>query len=72
MLKDNLCDICSNHPRYFEWFGDIKEGGTGLSCEESARIILSSEFSVSEREISDEEIEYSDENVEALSYFCLL
>ncbi len=61
--EDMLCDICSNHPRYFEWFGDVKEGGTGLSCEESARIILSSEFSVSERKIPDEETDFPDEKI---------
>ena len=37
----SLCDICSIHPRYFEWFANIKEGGIGLCCEEAARIILS-------------------------------
>lgn len=59
--EDKLCDICNNHPRYFEWFGNVKEGGTGLSCEESARIILSSSFSFIEKEIPDEETEYPDD-----------
>lgn len=59
--EENLCDICNNHPRYFEWFGDVKEGGTGLSCEEASRIILSSSFSLSEKEIPDEETEYPDD-----------
>lgn len=39
--KENLCQICRDHPRYFEWYGNTKEGGIGLSCEEGARIILS-------------------------------
>ena len=56
-----LCDICTNHPRYFEWFGNVKEGGIGLSCEEAARIILTQKFSVSEREISDEETDSPDD-----------
>ncbi len=38
--EDKLCQICSDHPRYFEWFSDIKEGGIGLCCEEAARIIV--------------------------------
>ncbi|MBQ5315129.1 MAG: flagellin lysine-N-methylase [Oscillospiraceae bacterium] len=59
--EDFLCDVCNNHPRYFEWFGDVKEGGIGLSCEESARIILSSPFSLTEKEIKDEETEYPDD-----------
>lgn len=40
MGKDHLCQICRDHPRYFEWYGSIKEGGIGLSCEEGARLIL--------------------------------
>lgn len=39
--EENLCQICTDHPRYYEWFENIKEGGIGLCCEESARIILS-------------------------------
>lgn len=38
--EEHLCGICAEHPRYYEWFGDIKEGGIGLCCEEAARIIL--------------------------------
>lgn len=59
--EDALCDICTNHPRYFEWFGDVKEGGIGLSCEEASRIILTQKFSVSEREIADEETDFPDD-----------
>ncbi len=52
--EDKLCQICSDHPRYFEWFGDVKEGGIGLCCEEAARLILSEEHIISECEVSDE------------------
>ncbi|MGN0447919.1 MAG: flagellin lysine-N-methylase [Acutalibacteraceae bacterium] len=38
--ENALCQICRDHPRFFEWYGDIKEGGIGLSCEEGARLIL--------------------------------
>lgn len=38
--EEHLCQICRDHPRYFEWYGNIKEGGIGLSCEEGARLIL--------------------------------
>ncbi len=38
MGEDALCEICRSHPRFFEWFGPIKEGGLGLCCEEAARI----------------------------------
>lgn len=41
--EDSLCQICRDHPRWFEWYGIEKEGGTGLSCQESARLILTEE-----------------------------
>lgn len=54
--EDKLCQICRDHPRYFEWFDNLKEGGIGLSCEEAARIILSQStpFSYFETEIPEE------------------
>ena len=38
--SEHLCYICDNHPRYYGWYGDIKEGGVGLSCEAAAALIL--------------------------------
>ena len=35
--------ICREHPRFYHKVGDRCEGGIGLSCEEAARIILSSD-----------------------------
>lgn len=56
MGEESLCYICREHPRYYEWYGDIKEGGVGLACEEAARLILGSKvpFSYYEREIEEE------------------
>ncbi len=34
--------ICREHPRFYHRIGDRVEGGIGLSCEEAARIVLSS------------------------------
>lgn len=53
--EDKLCRICSDHPRYFEWFNGLKEGGTGLCCEAAAELILSHPFSLLETDIPDEE-----------------
>lgn len=53
--KENLCRICSDHPRYFEWFGSVKEGGVGLCCEAAAALILSRPFALCETEVPDEE-----------------
>lgn len=41
--EEHLCQICRDHPRYFEWFEDLKEGGVGLCCEKAAEMIISSE-----------------------------
>ena len=38
--EKHLCQICTDHPRFFEWFENVKEAGIGLCCEEAARIIL--------------------------------
>ena len=54
--ENALCQICRDHPRYFEWYGNIKEGGIGLSCEEAARLILSDcEHSFCESEVDEED-----------------
>ena len=38
-----LCDICREHPRFYNFTSHGKEVGLGMACEEAARIILSSE-----------------------------
>ena len=68
--EEHLCQICTDHPRYFEWFKGIKEGGTGLGCEESARLIIThnKKFSFTETEIPNDDCEdYSDELYDFLS-----
>ncbi|MBP3708706.1 MAG: flagellin lysine-N-methylase [Clostridia bacterium] len=39
--EEHLCQICSEHPRFYQCFNDVIECGLGLYCEEAARIILS-------------------------------
>ena len=41
--EDYLCNICSEHPRFYNYRGRIEEVGIGLCCEEAARIVLSSD-----------------------------
>ena len=36
-----LCEICTQHPRYHEWYGDWKESGVGLCCEAAGKLIFS-------------------------------
>ena len=43
MGEDALCDICREHPRFYEWFGSRVEAGLGLCCEEACRLLLADE-----------------------------
>ena len=54
--EEHLCQICKDHPRFYEWFDDAKEAGIGLCCEETARIILSQNdpFELIEEDIEEE------------------
>ena len=38
-----LCDICREHPRFYNDTARGKEVGLGMACEEAARLILSSD-----------------------------
>lgn len=68
--EDRLCSICERHPRFFEWYNDFAEGGTGLCCEESAKLILlySGKFSVFESETSNESADYYNEGLFEFMY----
>ena len=46
--EDFLCDICREHPRFYN-FTSVCEVGLGVSCREAARLVLSSDdFSIIE------------------------
>ena len=58
--EDMLCDICREHPRFYEWYGNYKDAGVGLCCEEAIRLLLESEKpleyeTVETQEISDDD-----------------
>ena len=38
--EESLCQICSDHPRFRNYYSDRVEIGLGLTCEEVARIII--------------------------------
>ncbi len=38
--EDKLCQICSDHPRFRNFFADRTEIGLGLCCEAAGRLIL--------------------------------
>ena len=65
-----LCDICREHPRFVEVYGDIMEKGLGLCCEEAARLLLEGEGPLQfvteecdepEDEIDEDDIEIRDQ-----------
>ena len=60
--EEYLCDICREHPRFYN-YTDVAELGLGMSCPEAARIILdSSDYTLMEEvgEVSaDGEIEFN-------------
>ena len=41
--ENSLCQICSDHPRFYNELSSHTEAGLGLCCEEAARIILTKE-----------------------------
>ncbi len=61
--EDFLCQICSDHPRFCNFFTNCTEVGLGLCCEEAARLILSQKdpFWMPEKEVdllTDEEASF--------------
>ena len=50
--EDYLCDICREHPRFYN-FTSVAEVGLGMSCPEAARLILSSLDFASMEEVGD-------------------
>ena len=41
--EDYLCEICREHPRFYNKFDDHVEAGIGLVCEEACKLILENE-----------------------------
>ncbi len=63
--EEHLCHICDRHPRYFGWYGSVKEAGIGLSCEEAARLILTEgNTSFAEEDIPNEETDETDPHLQ--------
>ena len=51
-----LCDICTNHPRFFVTVGDYELAGVGLSCEKSCELLLADTAPLSFRTESGESL----------------
>ncbi len=52
-----LCDICREHPRFYNNTGTAMEVGLGASCEEACRLILESEDYITTETIGEIEAE---------------
>ena len=52
--EDSLCQICTDHPRFKNFYSNRIEMGLGLCCEEAGRIILSQKEPFSLEKISDD------------------
>lgn len=70
--ESHLCQICTDHPRFYHWFSSVKEAGIGLSCEEAARLILTGDHSLVRKPAEEEPIwntgkeeEFSEEEIQA-------
>ncbi len=65
--EDSLCDICSDHPRFRNFYSNHTEIGLGLSCEAAAELILNYKDSFGIVPIdADEDIMLTDEEKNVL------
>ena len=56
-----LCQICRDHPRFRNYWSDRVELGLGMVCEESARLILSSDHPLRLVPVGEDEGEEAEE-----------
>ena len=56
-----LCQICRDHPRFRNYWSDRVELGLGMACEESARLILSSDHPLRLVPVGEDEGEEAEE-----------
>lgn len=60
--EEKLSQICTHHPRFYEWFTNITEAGLGMCCEEAARLILTENVNNHSRRFVEETEDESSEN----------
>jgi lysine-N-methylase len=68
--EENISEICREHPRFYEWFGDYKEAGVGLCCEAVCQMIVGRQKPIlfTEKEISepDDDLEFDEKLFEGV------
>ncbi len=72
--EELLCDICREHPRFYEWFVGVTECGLGLCCEEVCRILLENDepFSLITESDGEEIALETEENVAESDFYIFL
>ncbi|MGN1316583.1 MAG: flagellin lysine-N-methylase [Acutalibacteraceae bacterium] len=72
--EEYLCDICREHPRFYEWFPGVTECGLGLCCEEVCRLLLENEngFSLIEENDGEKISLDSEEDTYQSDYYIVL
>ena len=59
--KENICEICTMHPRFFTMLDDVELCGVGLSCEKTCELLLGDEKDlVFYIEDTEEEVSFSE------------
>ena len=66
--EEYLCDICREHPRFYNYTCRGKEAGLGMCCEEACRIILASDDYCEMAEIEGESAEPVAEDFDAVAH----
>lgn len=63
--ENHLGIVCAQFPRFTEYYGNRKESGIGLACEEAERIIFSNQNPFSLEEVEDDEVYEGDSEYDA-------
>ncbi len=72
--EEYLCEICREHPRFYEWFVGVTECGLGLCCEEVCRILLENDepFSLVQESDGEEIILETKEDIAESDFYIFL
>ena len=66
--EDKISDICREHPRFYQWFGDYKEAGVGISCEKTCEMLINHpnhlEFVTFETDEETDSLDYDEDVLE--------
>ena len=61
--EEHLCQICTDHPRFRNFFSDRTEIGLGLCCEEAARLILTKQEKTCFCEVGEETLRPEEQEI---------